>query len=88
MHRFALCNLLLEHDTMIKAWYQSRNFEFTAYGEDTSEAVNALKRGFAQHAKQYGLDADWWREFEDDISTASIQVNQAYRDDELLKVTP
>jgi hypothetical protein len=73
---------------MIKAWYQSRNFEFTAYGEDISQATNALKRGLDQHAKQYGLDADWWKEFEDDISTAYIQVNQAYRDDELLKVAP
>ena len=73
---------------MIKAWYQSRNFEFTAYGEDTFQAINALKRGLDQHAKQYGLDADWWKEFEDDISTAHIQINQAYRDDELLKVAP
>ena len=71
---------------MIKAWYQTRNFEFTAYGEDTSKAVKALKKGLIQHAKQYALDADWWKEFEDDISTASIEVNQAYRDDELIKV--
>lgn len=71
---------------MIKAWYQTRNFEFTAYGEDTPQAIDALKRGFDQHAKQYGLNADWWQEFENDICTASIQVNQAYRDDELLKV--
>jgi len=71
---------------MIKAWYQTRNFEFTAYGEDTSQAVNALKRGFDQHAKQYGLNADWLQEFENDICTAPIQLDQAYRDDELLKV--
>lgn len=71
---------------MIKAWYQTRNFEFTAYGEDTSQAIDALKRGFDQHAKQYNLHADWWQEFADDICTAPIQVNQAYRDDELLKV--
>ena len=71
---------------MIKAWYQSRNFEFTAYGDDISQAINALKKGFDQHAKQYGLDADWWQEFENDICTASIEVNQASRDDELLKV--
>lgn len=72
---------------MIKAWYQTRNFEFTAYGEDTSQAIDALKKGFDQHAKQYNLNADWWKEFENDICTASIQVNQAYRDDELLNVT-
>ena len=71
---------------MIKAWYQTRNFEFTAYGQTTAHAVNALKRGFDQHAKQYDLNADWWKEFENDISTAYIQLNQAYRDDELLKV--
>jgi hypothetical protein len=73
---------------MIKAWYQTRNFEFTAYGQTTAHAVNALKRGFEHHAKQYALDADWWKEFENDISTAHIQLNQAYRDDELLKVKP
>jgi hypothetical protein len=71
---------------MIKAWYQSWNFEFTAYGQTTAHAVNALKRGFDQHAKQYGLEPDWWKEFENDINTVYIQLNQAYRDDELLKV--
>jgi hypothetical protein len=71
---------------MIKAWYQSRNFEFTAYGQTTAHAVNALKRGLDQHTKDYDLDPDWWHRFENDIVTEYIQLNRAYRDSELLKV--
>lgn len=72
---------------MIKATYESRNFTFTAYGQTTAHAVNALKRGLDQHTRDYDLDPDWWHRFENDIVTEHIQLNQAYRDYELLKVT-
>jgi hypothetical protein len=71
---------------MIKATYESRNFTFTAYGQTTAHAVNALKRGLDQHTKDYDLDPDWWHRFENDIVTEYIKLNRAYRDYELLKV--
>lgn len=72
---------------MIKATYESANFTFTAYGQTTAHAVNALKRGLDQHTKDYDLDSDWWHKFAADIYTEHIQPNRAYRDSELLKVT-
>ena len=72
---------------MIKATYESPNFTFTAYGQTTSHAINALKKGLDQHTKDYDLDNDWWKRFENDIYTEYIELNKAYRDSELLKVT-
>lgn len=68
---------------MIKASYESRNFTFEAYGQTTNHALNALKRGLSNHAKQYGIEDDWW--FEDDIVIQYIKPNQAYRDKEEIK---
>lgn len=71
---------------MIKATYESPNFTFTAYGQTTAHAVNALKRGLNQHTRDYDLDNDWWKRFENDIYTEYIELNKAYRDSELLRV--
>ena len=71
---------------MIKATYESANFTFTAYGQTTAHAVNALKRGLNQHTRDYDLDNDWWKRFENDIYTEYIELNKAYRDSELLRV--
>ena len=70
---------------MIKASYQSPNFTFTAYGQTTTHAVNALKRGLDQHTTDYGLDVGWWHKYSEDIIVQHIQLNKAYRDNELLK---
>jgi len=71
---------------MIKASLDSPNFSFTAYGQTTSHAVNALKRGLDQHTTDYGLENGWWHKWSNDIYTEHIQLNRAYRDSELLKV--
>jgi hypothetical protein len=71
---------------MIKATYESPNFTFTAYGQTTAHAVNALKRGLNQHTRDYDLDNDWWKRFENDIYTEYIELNKAYRDSELIRV--
>lgn len=72
---------------MIKATYESPNFTFTAYGQTTAHAVNALKRGLNQHTKDYDLDNDWWKRYENDICIEYIELNKAYRNRELLRVT-
>ena len=70
---------------MIKATLQTRNFEFTAYGQTTSHAKGALLVGLVNHGKQYGLDDDWFADYEDDIQLMYIKPNFAYRDNELIK---
>jgi hypothetical protein len=73
---------------IVKATYESTNFTFTAYGETETHAVNTLKRGLDQHTTDYGLDVGWWHKFSNDIFVEEIQLNEAYRDHELLKVAP
>ena len=70
---------------MIKAQLDTENFTFTAYGQTTSHAVNALKRGLDQHTTDYGCENGWWHRYSNDITTEHIQLNKAYRDRELLK---
>jgi hypothetical protein len=72
---------------MIKATYESQNFTFTAYGETETYAINTLKRGLDQHTTDYDLDVGWWHKFSNDIFVEKIELNKAYRDSELLKVT-
>jgi hypothetical protein len=71
---------------MIKATYDSTNFSFTAYGRTNAQAIDALKSGLVQHARDYGLDDNWWQRYECDITTERIEFNKAYRDHELIKV--
>jgi hypothetical protein len=70
---------------MIRAQLTTSNFTFEAYGQTTSHARNALVRGLEQHATQYNLPADWWKDFGCDIAITWIQLNTAYRDNEVLK---
>jgi hypothetical protein len=71
---------------MIKASLDTTHFSFTAYGQTTSHAVNALKRGLDQHTTDYGCDNGWWHTYSDDIVVEYIELNKAYRDSELIKV--
>ena len=70
---------------MIRAALTTKNFYFEAYGQTTSHALNALRRGFAVHAEQYSLPSDWWRAHEGDVVTQYLMPNQAYRDNSPLK---
>jgi len=70
---------------MIQAKLQTTNFEFVAFGQTTTHAKNALLRGLVNHGKQYGLDDDWFADYEGDIQLMHIKPNFAYRDNELIK---
>lgn len=65
---------------MIKATFESRHFSFEAYGQTTSHAVNALKRGLSKHGEVEAQDPDWWKPYESDINITHIKLNQCYRD--------
>jgi hypothetical protein len=72
-----------------KAIFDSRNFSFEAYGETETLAIEHLKRGLNNHAKQYGLEKNWWHEYGGDICAYEIKIgtpafNSCYRDNELI----
>lgn len=68
---------------MIKATLDTKNFTFEAYGPTVAHAVNALTRGLAAHAVQYGLEPTWYARA--DIQTKYFDTCEAYRDGELIK---
>ena len=70
---------------MIKAQLDTSHFHFEAYGVKPKQAFDALLAGFERHAEQYGLDEGWWRDSIGDIYVTNIELNCAYRDNELLK---
>jgi hypothetical protein len=76
---------------MWKAKLDSWNFTFEAYHDNKILAIEHLKLGLENHAKQYGMPHDWWHDFGGDIYTVEIQLgtpsfNSCYRDNELIKV--
>ena len=69
-----------------KAKLDSWNFCFEAYHENEILAIEHLKLGLRNHAKQYNLLNDWWHDFKGDIYTIEIKLgsnsfNSCYRDD-------
>jgi hypothetical protein len=76
---------------MYKAKLDSWNFCFEAYHEKEILAIEHLKLGLNNHAKQYNLLPDWWHDFAGDIYTVQIHLgtpsfNSCYRDNELIKI--
>ena len=73
-----------------KAMFDSRNFQFEAYGKNETLAREHLKKGLRNHAKQYQIPNDWWHEYGGDIYVIEIEIgrpdfNSCYRDNELIK---
>lgn len=68
---------------MIKATLDTKNFTFEAYGPTVAHAVNALTRGLAAHAVQYGLEPAWYDRA--DIQTKYFDTCKCYRDGEAIK---
>lgn len=65
---------------MYKATFESFRFSFEAYGETEKVAIASLKLGLNRHAKQYGIESDWWHEYQGDINTMEIECGSCYRD--------
>lgn len=69
---------------MYKSLFQSTHFSFEAYGETEKVAIASLKLGLTNHAKQYGIESDWWHECEGDIYTVEIHCGSCYRDNDII----
>ena len=65
---------------MFKALFDSRNFSFEAYGETEKVAIDSLKVGLTNHAKQYDIECDWWHKYDGDFYTIEIHCGSCYRD--------
>jgi hypothetical protein len=65
------------------AEYASRHFAFDAYGRTETSAIEALRSGLAEHARQYRLASDWYSA--DEITVQEIELGVAYRDHEKIR---
>ena len=59
-----------------KAKLDSWNFCFESYHENETLAIEHLKLGLRNHAKQYNLLNDWWHDFQGDIYTLEIKYHR------------
>ena len=66
-----------------RAFYESRNFSFEAYGKTEDDAKAALMVGLLRHMHQYNLEADWY--YKEDICVVEYQLNTPYRDHSVIK---
>jgi hypothetical protein len=66
-----------------RAFYESRNFSFEAYGKTENDAKTALIVGLLRHMHQYNLENDWYHK--DDISVVEYQLNTPYRDYSIIR---
>lgn len=62
------------------AKYYSRNFDFEAFGETKEQALETMYKGLEDHAKQYGLELDWWKVFINDLSVVELELGVCLRD--------
>ena len=74
--------------TFYRARLESWRFDFTAYGQTKEAAIDALKKGLEQHAKDYAIDSDWWHEIQNDIYTIEVGLGGCYRDNSPILETP
>lgn len=69
---------------MIILTLDTPHFTFTAMGNDTEEANEALLAGWLRHAKQYGADPSYLGDNCDDIRTIELEPGLCTRDYELV----
>lgn len=65
-----------------RAWVETRNFEFQAYGRSLEEALLALRRGWVAHVAETGAMMTWEDDILPDVSFVTHDLGQAYRDGE------
>ena len=70
--------------TFYQAKFDSYNFMFTAFGETEAKAIMTLKLGLIQHSRDYGIDEDWWKDYENDIYAIEVGLDGCYRDNEAI----
>lgn len=67
---------------MIKAIFETPNFNFESYGNSKKEAKELLKKAWKKHSEQTGADPDYIKDYEEDISFTTVKVGCTYRDND------
>ena len=70
--------------TIWRARYESRSFDFEAYGTTEVDARETLTMGLNHHRRDYPHVAPDWFE-PDDIQTVELTLGVAYRDREAIQ---
>ena len=64
---------------------ESRNYDFTAYGDTEILAEVNIHKAFILHAKQYNLPMDWHKD-NADFWITEIDTNKVYRNQTEMRV--
>jgi len=74
------------HEPIIfyRAWIDTSNFHFEAFGTTAAETRCTLIETLEAHAKDYQLERDWWKRWEGDVYTMPITLGKGYRDNQQL----
>jgi hypothetical protein len=67
-----------ENRTLYRAFYESTNFDFEAFGWSEKEALDSILKGLRMHTKQYDCDSDWFEK--DEICVLPFLIGKPYRD--------
>lgn len=68
---------------MFLALLNTPNFEFHALGADREQAMDAMRKAWNKHAREYGA-RDRWSDVSDDVNVVAIAVGGALRDGETI----
>jgi len=70
---------------MFRSLYETRHFEFDAYGETPEKAEKALVAGWAEHCREFpSADEDLLKDEWDLVYTYEVKPGFCYRDREYL----
>lgn len=61
---------------------ETKNFTFEAHGYTEEEANEAMGVALTEHQRQYGLEPDWWSDY--DFATHRFEPGLAFRNGERL----
>ena len=71
-----------EYKTFWRAYFETPNFSFEAYGSTYNEALVTLFEGWKVHAKQTSAEIDYIEQYADDIDVYEVELMSCYRNRE------
>lgn len=63
---------------------ETRSWSFDAYGRTATEAVAAMRQGWAEHVRQTGADVTLIESYLEDHAPRAVVAGRCYRDEQLL----
>ena len=78
-----IVKVLDQNLTIYRASYESRSFNFEAYGKTKTDALKTIAAALNKHTIQFNCDPDWFDH--DSINVVAYTLNTPYRDYEVIK---